>query len=201
MNKKIKAILFDADGIVIDSGHFSRIYTQKFNIKMEKMLPFFDGIFQDCKRGQADIKKELEPYLKEWKWEKGVEEFLNFWFEIENNIITEGIEIIEYLKMRGVKCYLVTDQEINRTNFIRNEMGLKNIFDNIYSSAEIGYLKSEPEFYQYVLNDLGFEKREILFIDDRQKNIDIAKKIGLNNSYLANNSDEVKEILKNMKIN
>jgi putative hydrolase of the HAD superfamily len=193
---QIKAILFDADGIVIDSGHFSKIYTQKFNIPMKKMSPFFDGIFQDCKRGRADIRKEIEPYLEEWKWNDGVEEFLNFWFEVENNIILEGVEIIENLRKRGIKCYLVTDQEINRTNFIHDKVGLKNIFDQIYSSSEVGYLKSEPEFYQHIINDLGLDPEEILFIDDRQRNIDLAQSLGLLNSYLTKNFVEVQEILK-----
>jgi HAD superfamily hydrolase (TIGR01509 family) len=79
-------------------------------------------------------------------------------------------------------------------------MGLKNVFDNIYSSSEVGYLKSEPEFYQYIINDLGLDPEEILFIDDRQRNIDLAQSLGLVNSYLVNNFTEAKKILKKFNL-
>ena len=61
---KIKAIIFDADGVVINSPEmFSIQYQKAFGISNDVMLPFFEGIFQDCLKGKADLKEELKHHL------------------------------------------------------------------------------------------------------------------------------------------
>ena len=65
MKKDIKAIVLDADGVIINKPDmFSVQYQKEFGISNEVMLPFFKGRFQDCLTGKADLKEELKPFLK-----------------------------------------------------------------------------------------------------------------------------------------
>jgi putative hydrolase of the HAD superfamily len=47
-----------------------------------------------------------------------------------------------------------------------------------YLSFQIGAVKPEPEFYQYIINDLESDPEQMLFIDDDETNLTAAEKNG-----------------------
>ena len=200
-----KVILFDADGVTIDSGlMFSQILERDYNIPLEKMLPFFTGVFQECMFGQADLKIELEKVKDEWGWKKTIDELLEEWFAFENKPNKEMFALIKRLRENGVKCYLATNQEKYRGDYLRKEMGFDKLFDGLFISAEIGYKKKEPKFFEEVytsLNEAGrmplsvlLEKNEILFIDNEEENIDSAIKFGID-THLFTDMTKLKELI------
>lgn len=203
MNKdqKIKAIIFDADGVVINSpGYFSVRYMKDFGVPSSVMLPFFEGKFQECLVGKADLKEVLEPLLKDWHWQGSVDELLNYWFKAEHYIDDRLVRDIESLRGKGIKCYLATKQEKYRTEYIRTEMGFENIFDKIYSSAEVGYKKPDERFYQFIQKDIGLTRpEEIFFWDDEQANVDAAIKLGWQ-GFVYREYEGFKEIMVNANL-
>lgn len=74
-----KCILFDANGVVVNSDMFSDQYQKEYEISNNEMLPFFKGEFQDCLVGKADLIESLKPWLPKWKWTGSVDEFLQYW--------------------------------------------------------------------------------------------------------------------------
>lgn len=60
---KIKAVLFDIDGVILEKNPFSKRLSQKFNVPMEKISPFFQQEFKLCSVGRADLKEEVKKYL------------------------------------------------------------------------------------------------------------------------------------------
>ena len=117
----IKIFLFDADGVVIiPSERFSDRFSREFNVDYEeKIPPFFENDFEPCLTGRADLKEIIKPYLKRWGWKKSVDELLEYWFENENHIDERVIEVIKKLRAIGIKCYLATNQEKYRTQYLR----------------------------------------------------------------------------------
>jgi putative hydrolase of the HAD superfamily len=196
---KIKAIVFDADGVVINSpDYFSVQYQKAFGVSNETMLPFFKGKFQDCLVGKADLKEELKPLLNDWNWPGTVDELIEYWFQAEHFIDEKIVNEIEKLRDRGIKCYLGTKQEKYRTEYIRKDMDFDKIFDKIYSSAEIGFKKPEKHFFEFIFDDLNKNKeikpREIMFWDDEEINVNSAKELGWQ-GYLFTNFDEFHKII------
>jgi putative hydrolase of the HAD superfamily len=193
----MKAIIFDADGMVIEGERFSDRYQREFNISNEEMMSFFKGAYGDCALGKADLKEAVKPFLKKWKWEKSVEEFLDYWF-FDYRINKEMIEEIERLKKLGVKCCLATNQEKHRLEYLKEEMGLGEVFDKIYSSSEIGYKKPSREFFQFVLEDLkkeiNIELKEIIFWDNEEKNVLSGSEFGFE-SYVYKGIENFKKIV------
>ena len=189
----IKSILFDADGVVINSEMFSSKYQKEFGISPEEFLDFFNGEFNDCIVGKADLTELIKPWLSKWKWKGTVEEFLKFWFEAENNLDDGMIDMIKKLREKGIKCYLATNQEKHRTKYLKDNMGFEELFDKVFSSADIGYRKPEKEFYELVLNEIKKEynisPHEIMFFDDSKENIDSAKKLNINANLYKNFKD------------
>ena len=60
------------------------------------------------------------------------------------------------------------------------------IFDYIFFSYELGKLKSDAGTFQFVLEKLKINPSETIFIDDYQKNIDMAKAQGIHGILFQN---------------
>jgi HAD superfamily hydrolase (TIGR01549 family) len=50
------------------------------------------------------------------------------------------------------------------------------IFDNIYTAKDYNIDKKDPKAYEFIAEKLGKRPKEILFTDDKEKNIEAAKK-------------------------
>lgn len=176
----IKAIIFDTDGTIIHREmYFSERFSKEFNVPLEKILPFFKNEFQLCLVGKADLKVELQKYLPLWGWTKSVDELLAYWFTNESDVDKGLIESVKQLRTRGFKCYLDTNNDKYRTQYLLDNLGLKNLFDGIFSSAELGYLKPQNGFWAAIHDRLGKPaKPEVLVWDDDEKNVESAKSFG-----------------------
>ncbi len=197
---KIKAIIFDADGVVINSpGYFSVQYQKKFGVSGDVMLPFFKGKFQECLVGKADLKEELEHVLRKWKWSGTVDELLVWWFKSEHYIDDRIIKEIVKLRGNGIKCYLGTKQEKYRTQYMKKDMGLEDFFDGVYSTSDLGYNKTDKNFYKTISQDLlekeNINPQEIMFWDDDQENVNVASGCGWN-AFLYANFEEFRDKIK-----
>lgn len=201
----IKAILFDADGVVINTTErFSSYLEREYGITTKTTAPFFQGVFQDCIVGKADLKEEVSKYLPKWGWKKSVDEFLQYWFESEHKIHEPMVKEIHKIRKQGIKCYLATNQEKYRTTYILENMGFESLFDGTFSSAEVGHKKDRDEYYQHILSQLaGVTPEEILLWDDSMENIDKAKQLKINAEFYTSFEDfqeKMESYLKNKQI-
>ena len=194
----IKCILFDADGVVIKTERFSKQYQEKFGVDSKEMDEFFKGVFQNSVLGINDLKVIVKPWLSKWKWDKSVDEFLEFWFESENKPDEKMIVKVKELVKDGIICAIATNQESYRTHFMWNDMGFNHIFHHIFPSSSIGAKKDETRFFEFVLSKLhyryGFKPEEILYFDDSEIAVETAKKVGIE-SYLYKGYDDFLKVV------
>ncbi len=193
----IKVIIFDADGVLIPhTRKFSVLLSEDFGIPLEKTAEFFKGPFQDCLVGKADLRDTVSRYLASWGWNKGVDEFLDIWFQAQHDMDVELVTYVQELRKKGVLCALATDNEKYRFQYILDKTGFAHSFDKTYSSAHLGSKKSNQEFFERLVKDLGnIPKEEILFWDDSRGNVEVAKKFGIN-AELYVSLDDFKEKMK-----
>jgi len=176
----IKAILFDLDGLVIvgNTKLFSERLSEKENIPMEQVSEFFLNDFRECSFGRADLKEKLTPYLSKWEHKGTVDDLLKFWFESDSEVNNEVLEIVKDLRFKDIKCYIATRQEKYRKEYIWNNLRLKNHFDGIFCTCDIGYDKWQTEYWDYIFDELKLKQAEIMFFCDNQKNVDSANSLG-----------------------
>lgn len=176
----IKVVLFDVDG-VIANGEGWHVYLERdHGITTEQLSPFFAEKFTSCLLGVADLKDALASYLPQWGWQQSTDAFLDYWFTCEHVVDQPLIDYVQSLRQRGLPCYLATQQEKYRTRYIASEMGLARSFDGIFSSANLGYLKSEPDFFAAIMRHLpAIDTSEVLFWDDTARNVQVARASGL----------------------
>jgi len=176
----IKTVIFDTDGMVVRREmYFSQRFSQEFGVPVEKVLPFFKNEFQLCLVGKADLKHELTKYLSQWNWQKPVNDLLSFWFEHESNVDKKMLASVQALRKKGIHCYLSTNNEKYRVQYLLDTLDLRNFFDGAFSSAELGFLKPQREFWSTIHERLGKpEKSEVLVWDDDKENVESAKNFG-----------------------
>jgi glucose-1-phosphatase len=77
-----------------------------------------------------------------------------------------------------------------------------DIFDMTIFSAEVGLAKPDRRIYQLVLDKLGVEAAQAIFVDDFQANIDAANSLGMHGVSFKNSlqaRQEVMQIIANLK--
>ena len=177
----IKAICFDADGVVVyPQKQFSKHLKEEHGISPEMTRCFFDGVFNDCLVGKANLKEVLPSYLRDWRWKTSTEEFINTWLKFDHVVDARLINAIQRLRQNKIICCLVTSQERNRAEYMKTKMGFQDAFDRLFFSCEIGLQKPNQAYYQYIEKALNVEKGSILFWDDLEINVVAARENGWN---------------------
>ena len=62
---------------------------------------------------------------------------------------------------------------------IDKQLGLDN-YDYLFFSYEYGLRKPDINFYKQIQEKIPFKKEDILFLDDKEQNVEAAKKFGWN---------------------
>jgi len=179
----MKVLLLDADGVILNKGeYFSERFAREYNLPLEDVVEFFKGPFLLCQKGEADLKEELEPYLKKWDWDKGVDAFLKYWFD-SDLVFNEGIQsTLSRFREKGIKCYLASNNEKYRAKEICRMLDEVGLLDGAYFSADLKVRKEDSKFFEYVLTNIGVEAKDAYFVDNDQKNVDAALHLGVNAS-------------------
>lgn len=182
----ITTLLFDVDGVLLVGEPWSKDLPAAYGITTEMLAPFFKNAFPACLIGKADLKEELAPYLSRWNWPLSVDDFTDYWFR-HYTLDQTLLQHIQQLRQNGIRCYLATQQERYRTDYILHTLGFAHQFDGILSSVDLGFLKNETSFFEAVLRFLDpCQPAEMLFWDDSATNVTIARSVGLRAEIYSN---------------
>lgn len=195
----MKIVLFDADGVLtLPEEFFSVVYSRSHGLDSEPFEKFFRNDWKPFVIGKADLKESITANPELWQWNGNVDDLLKFWFETEDVRNDELIELIGEIKARGIACYLATEQEKYRGDYMREVM-FKGIFDGYFITAELGVSKTEPGFFRAIVENLKrknpeIEASSILFFDDSQSKVDTARSVGID-GRLYTSVEQVRSIV------
>jgi putative hydrolase of the HAD superfamily len=182
--RKPAAILFDADGVLtLPEEVFSVVYARSRGLDSRPFEVFFKQDWPAIVTGKKDLKESIAERPELWQWDGSVDELLAYWFKTEDVRNDELLRLIRKLQDQGLPCYLATDQEKYRAAYMMDVM-FKDLFRDHFVSAELGYAKADPRFFEAVIERLHGEHpdikpEEITFFDDSQSKIDTACSVGV----------------------
>jgi len=174
-----KCIIFDCDGVLVDSEEISTrvlldmIKKLEIEIDEEYALDFFSGtalqsIFQYIEK-LAD-KKLPDTFEKEYR--KKTFEL----FETELKPINGIAVVIDKIK---VPICVASSGPLEKIKLNLKVTGLLEKFaENIFSSYEIGSWKPNPEIFEYAANKMGYLPKDCLVVEDSIAGIIAAKQGG-----------------------
>ena len=181
IEKKYSAIVFDLGQVIVPFDY--KLFVEKVNLIRpgagERFLKLYNQNYQihkDFEKGNLSESQFIDQMLGFLDHIIGAEAFCNYWSGIFS--VNENIVDILYRLKKNYKLYLLSN-----TNSIHKKYGFQNfeflkLFDHLFLSHEIGFIKPEKECYKAVEKVSGFPPGEHIFIDDIPEYVDAAKSLG-----------------------
>ena len=119
------------------------------------------------------------------------EDIIEKLYEVKDPKIFEKIKA----KYNDVKIVIATNHVSSIRKYIDKHLDANHL-DDVIISAEIHEIKPNAGFYQLLLNKYSINPDEMLFVDDSQKNIDGAKKLGIKTIKIDKSMDVCGEVMK-----
>lgn len=100
-------------------------------------------------------------------------------------------ELVSYIKelKKEYKVYLLSNAISSFLRRILKENNLYELFNEVYISSEIKFIKPYKEFFNYVIDKENLDPSLCIMIDDNKNNIEGAINCKLNGIVFTNNKD------------
>lgn len=180
-NTKIKAIIFDMDGVLVDSEREYLRLIERFlhesgaSVKQEECLFLAGGTRMDEINFMA---QKLHLSIDETIAKK---EAFYHQYPIDYRAIRKEyvVEILEFLKERDVKIALASSSPMDNIKEVLKACEISSYFMQCVSGEMFVHSKPDPEIYEYSVERLGLKKSEILVVEDSTYGIQAASRAGL----------------------
>jgi epoxide hydrolase-like predicted phosphatase len=196
---KIKHFIFDFGGVLIEKSFVLKnllsIIEQDLQIKIpdKDVDPYVRKIRRRLSSGIISAREFLNHIVEAYYYPNqknggslppkkvNIEYYLELWFNLYTKVTNfsyEMAEIVERLHNAGYVVSLMSNTyDIHaKSNELR---GFYDIFDNVFLSNEIGFIKPDMEKYKYVLKKLDTKPKKCVFIDDKLTNLIPAHQLGI----------------------
>lgn len=167
---RIKGILFDMDGVILDTEKlYTRFWQEAANALGYPMTKEQAMGLRSLNRefGAAKMQSYFDvPVNYEEVRNKRIE-LMNAFIEKEGVELKPGIkELLAYLKEKGIKTSIATSSPIERTEKYLASVGLTGAFDKLISGYMVQKGKPEPDIYELAAKEVGLTPQECLAIED-----------------------------------
>jgi len=171
----IKGVIFDMDGLMIDS----ETVTYQMFVKKLKLLGHDDFTEEDYKHVLGKNKKGIcQVIIDKYGDDFPIEEFwddTHVWLDesLRNHVpIKKGlIELLEYLKENNYKTVVATSSERARVNEILGNGNVIHYFDDMVCGDDVSKGKPDPETFLTACKKINVLPEEGLVLEDSEPGI------------------------------
>lgn len=194
----IKDIVFDFGGVLveIDTEKAKRTFAKIGIAEPERYLNSYkqEGAFYALENGDITAEefiKELAPLCgREITYQEAYEAWMSF-------VVRVNIEYLDTLQSLRPRYRLSVLSNTNpflqgwarSSNFTAEGKRLDDYFEKLFLSYKMNCSKPGEEIYRKMLLEGGMKAEETLFIDDGEKNIEAARRLGINVLKVNNGED------------
>lgn len=183
INKKLKAIIFDMNGVLIDSNTFNaNLFREIFGSYSKEAGE--KAAYHYFHNGGIPRKKRMEMYLREFAGveptEEEVQKVLDRFSELLNQRISEiplKHNVRELLEEKYGKCLLFVSSGalVKDARRILEAKGILKFFNEVYGSPQ-----TKDKHIAEILKKYGLKNDEVVFIGDSIHDKEAADKTGVN---------------------
>ena len=182
---KIKAVLFDMDGVLIDAKDWHYEAMNKalslfgYTIERYEHLTSYDGLPTSVKLEKLSVEKGLPRSLH-----KFINEMKQRYTMTECHNKSRPVFIHEYalsrLKSEGYKIAVCSNSIRKTIETMMDYAGLSSYLDLIMSNEDVKKSKPNPEIYLTAMERFGLKPEECLICEDNENGIKAAESSGGN---------------------
>jgi len=180
---KIKAVLFDMDGVLIEAKdwHFEAMNKALglfgLNISRYDHLVTYDGLPTQIKLEMLSVEQGLPVALHEF-----INEMKQIYTIQLVHALCKPVFHHEYalskLKDKGYKIGVCSNSVINSVRIMMEKSSLINYLDFYLSAQDVKNPKPEPDMYIAAMEKLNLKPEECMIIEDNENGIKAAKASG-----------------------
>lgn len=180
----IKAIIFDMDGVLVDSEPFHiEIEKQQFlqcqlSVSNEEHAQYM-GVASDVMWKEIaehhSINVLVEDLIEQFKVKS-----IQYFSELEEIPVMPGlIDLLEKLSRNNFPMAVASSSYPEIIKIILEKTGLRKYFDVVVSSQEAGKSKPEPDVFLLAARKLGIPAKDCLVVEDSANGIKAAQAAGM----------------------
>ena len=206
MSEKIKNIIFDLGGVILDIdetmtlNELKKLGIDGLNLLNSNEFKALDERFERGIISAPTFRKKAKELIG--RPDISNPDFDYLWNSMLLDIPRERIQALEAIKKHYHIFLMSNTNEIHYDLYVRDlqlRFGYKqfdDLFDKSYFSFDIHLMKPDPLFFEYVLDHQGMKPNETLFIDDTRTNIEVAQSLGIH-TYLIRRDELVRNLFVN----
>ena len=188
MDKKIRNIVFDLGGVLVDLDFKAAINgLQKAgfaNVKEQLQAFDRDGIFQKFELGEMTAEEFRTAIRENSSVELTDEEVDALWNAMLLEVPREKLELILHLRGKYMVYLLSNTNSIHWDYVCKNAFNYRGFrvndyFEETFLSYEMHLAKPDKAIFEKVLQDANLLPEETLFIDDSEANCKAAEEVGI----------------------
>jgi len=182
---KIKAVIFDMDGVLIEAKdwHYEALNKalQLFGLEISRYdhLVTYDGL---------PTKKKLEMLTHERGLPKGLHTFIN---DMKQEYTMEIVYAeckprfyheyaLSKLKIEGFKTAVCSNSIRNSVEVMIEKASLLQYMDFLISNQDVSKGKPDPEMYNKAIEKMSLDPKECMILEDNENGIKAARASGAN---------------------
>ena len=195
MSAKIKNIIFDLGGVILDIDEtivykeleklgISTLELARSKEFTELMSKFDTGIYT-----APTFRKRMKALVHQEKMTD--QKFDAIWNAMLLDIPRERIEAIEKVK-KHYKIFLMSNTNVIHYDLYVRDLQLRfgyHEFDELFHKSYFSFAehleKPDPRFFELILDHESLLPEETLFIDDTEKNIKVAQSLGIHTYHIS----------------
>jgi putative hydrolase of the HAD superfamily len=177
------AILFDVGGVLLTNG-WDRAEraaaVEHFHLDSEDLEARHLSLFSAWERDAVGLEAYLDAAVFYKPRTFSRDEFVEFILSQSKLLDGGALSILGDIAASDRCMVGALNNEARATNDYRfSKFKLRDYFKVAFSSCYVGLRKPDPAIYKCALDILGAPPERVLFIDDRQQNVDGAERAGM----------------------
>jgi putative hydrolase of the HAD superfamily len=180
--KTVSCLFLDIGGVLLSDGwghEFRHKAAEKFHLDIPEMEKRHKLMFVVYEEGRITLDEYLDRVVFYTKRDFTHTEFKDFMFSLTTPDL-EMIAVIKKIKLQyGLKIIAVSNEARELNAYRINTFKLNEIFDFFVSSCYVHVRKPDAAIFRMALDGAQVPPDEIVFIDDVQMFVDVAKDLGI----------------------
>jgi len=177
----VKQLLLDFDGVIrhwpVDNADVEEKHGLPKNSLFE--IAFSKPLFHPAILGEITDelwRENISQTLSDQYPDSNAKQAVLEWSE---SIGVIDIDLLRWLRsFEAVELSLVTNAT-SRLDSDMSMLGIVDYFGYIFNSSVLGIIKPDPQYYVKVLTCLKATPEEVVYIDDNEENVEIARNLGI----------------------
>lgn len=190
----IRAIIFDLNGVFIQSPKLSERFKTDFGVPTDQFLLALKEIMAIVRQQNAgDAFSYWQPYLKKWNVNLNRGQFFNYWFSAEKEV-PELIKYAKELQGKGIKIIILSNNFVERASYYDTNFPFLKSFDGLYYSWQTGFVKPDKRAFEKILKEHHLKPQECIYFDDSEGNIEVAQSLGIK-AFIYKGLEDIQKII------